>query len=226
MEFYRKGMEYLEKMLTDEWETVKAKALQGEDVDGVTVLTDFERGKIAAGRFTVDHYKDRIIKRLGKGHTWRTLNKYKKCMALPADKINCVAISIDWRRNVYGMQARAMVNIIHDSDRSDRFAGERTDGCGYDKSSSAVSYALSESDYMYKLLYEYVNKQMDLPKDKRRFSSGMGVFEYNGGDLKYLPRFEGGVGMGPMVRTIKLITGLTNETVNESKAYDFYVISK
>ena len=216
-------MDYLEKMLTEKWETVKGKALIGEDVDGVEVLTDFERGKIESGRFTVDHYKDRIIKRLEKGYTWRNLNKYKKCMALPADKINCVTIALDWRRNVYGMQARAMVNIIHDSGRCDRFEGERTGGCGYDKYSTAVSYALKKSDYMYKLLYEYVNKQMNLPEDKRRFGYGMGV-SVNG--LYCLPWFENGVGINATLDAIKLITGLTNETVHESKAYDFYVISK
>lgn len=222
----KKKMEYLEKMLADKWEAVKEKALQGHDVDGVNVLTDFERGKIAAGRFTVDHYKDRIIKRLEKGYTWPQVEKYKKVMALPPKIVNCVTIGIDWSKNYYGMQAAATVTIIYSDGRREYLQGGRTGGCGYDKSSSAVSYALSKSDYMYKLLYEYVNKQMALPADKRRFSSGMGVFEYNGGDLKYMPCFEGGVGINATLDTIKLITGLNHNTAHETRNSDFYIISK
>lgn len=216
-------MEYLEKMLAEEWATVKEKALRGEDVDGVEVLTPFEKGKIESGRFTVNHYKDRILKRLEKGYTWKNLNKYKKCMAMPADKINCVTIALDWRRNTYGMQAQATIDIVYESGRCDRFEGERTGGCGYDKYSTAVAYALNKSDYMYKLLYEYVNKQMDLPKDKRRFGYGMGV-SVNG--LYCLPWFENGVGIRPTFDAIKLITGLTHETVHETRNSDFYIISK
>lgn len=221
-----KRMEYLEKMLTDEWETVKAKALQGEDVDGVEVLTNFERGKIAAGRFTVDHYAARILKRLEKGYTWSEIKKYKRVMALPPKIVNYVTIGIDWSKNYYGMQAAATVTIIYSDGRQEYLQGGRTGGCGYDKSSSTVAWALDTSDYMVKALYEYVNHQMILQADKRRFSSGMGVFEYNGGDLKYLPRFEGGVGMGPMVRTIKLITGLNHDTGHETKNADCYIITK
>lgn len=217
-------MEYLEKMLMDEWKTVKAKALQGEDVDGVTVLTDFERGKIESGRFTIEHYKSRILKRLEKGYTWKELNKYKKCMAMLADKINCVTIAIDWRRNAYGMQAQATIDIVYETGRCDRFEGERTGGCGYDKYSTAVAYALEKSDYMYKLLYEYVNKQMDLPEDKRRFGYGM-VVSVNGPNC--LPWFEKGVGISSTLDAIKLITGLTNKTVHETKSgSDFYIITK
>lgn len=216
-------MDYLEKMLTEKWETVKEKALNGEDVDGVEVLTDFELGKIESGRFTVDHYKGRILKRLEKGYAWRNLNKYKKCMAMPADKINCVPISLDWRRNVYGMQAKATIDIVYESGRCERLEGERTGGCGYDKYSTAVSYALKKSDYMYKLLYEYVNKQMALSPDKRRFGYGMGV-SVNG--LNCLPWFENGVGIDATLDTIELITGLTHETVHETKNSDFYIITK
>ena len=214
-------MEYLGKMLTEEWETVKEKALNGKDVDGVEVLTGFERGKIESGRFTIAHYKDRILKRLGKGYTWRKIDKYKMCMAMPADKINCVTISLDWRRNVYGMQARATIDIVYESGRCDRFEGERTGGCGYDKYSTAVVYALNKSDYMCKLLYEYVNQQMELPEDKRRFSAGMVCV-----DTDVIPRFAAGVGINPTLDAIKLITGLTHETVNETRNSDFYIISK
>lgn len=219
-------MEYLEKMLTDEWETVKAKALQGEDVDGVTVLTDFERGKIAAGRFTVDHYAARILKRLEKGYTWGALAKYKRVMALPAKTVNCVTIGVDWSKNDYGMQAAATVTIIYSDGRHERFEGGRTGGCGYDKRSSAVAYALRESDYMYKLLYEYVNKQMILPAEKRRFSGGMGIFSYGVDNLDYLPFFEYGVGINSTLHTIELITGLSHETEHETKNSDFYIITK
>lgn len=216
-------MKYLEKMLTEKWEAVKEKALKGHDVDGVNVLTDFERGKIESGHFTIAHYKDRILKRLEKGYTWRNLNKYKKCMALPADKINCVTISLDWRRNVYGMQARATIDIVYESGCCERLEGERTGGCGYDKYSTAVTYALNKSDYMCKLLYEYFNKQMEQPEDKRRFSYGMGV-SVNG--LYCLPWFESGVGIRPTLDTIKLITGLTHVTEHETRNSDFYIITK
>lgn len=216
-------MEYLEKMLADEWETVKAKALQGEDVDGVTVLTDFERGKIESGRFTIEHYKARILKRLERGHTWSQVEKYERCMAMPADKINCVTIFIAWSRNVYGMQAQATIDIVYESGRSERRVGERTGGCGYDKYSAAVSSALRESDYMYKLLYEYVNKQMNLPEGKRRFGYGMGV-SVNG--LNCLPWFENGVGIDATLDAIKLITELTHVTEHKTRASNFYIIAK
>lgn len=217
-------MDYLEKMLTEKWETVKGKALHGEDVDGVEVLTDFERGKIESGRFTIDHYKSRILKRLEKGYTWPQVEKYKRCMALPADKINCVTISLDLRRNVYGMQARATIDIVYESGRCDRFEGERTGGCGYDKYSTAVVYALDKSDYMYKLLYEYFNRQMDLPKDKRWFGYGTGASYVcrSGG----LPWFENGLGINVTLDTIELITGLTHVTEHETRTSDFYIISK
>ena len=216
-------MDYLEKMLVEELSTVKKKALGGEDVDGVEVLTDFERGKIESGRFTIDHYRSRILKRLGKGYTWKELNKYKKCMAVSADKINCVTISLGWSRNVYGMQAQATIDIIYESGRRERLEGERTGGCGYDKYSTAINYALKKSDYMYKLLYEYVNQQMDLAEDKRRFGYGMGV-SVNG--INCLPWFENGVGIDATLDAIKLITGLTRETVHETRNNDFYIISK
>lgn len=219
-------MEYLEKILTDGWETVKAKALQGEDVDGVTVLTDFERGKIESGRFTVEHYKSRILRRLEKGYTWPEIEKYKRVMALPAKTVNCITIGIDWSENDYGMQAAATITIIYDDGRQEYLQGDRTGGCGYDKSSSAVSYALRESDYMYKLLYEYVNKQMILPAEKRRFSCGMGIFGYSVDKLDYLPVFEYGVGINSILHTIELITGLSHETEHETKNSDFYIITK
>ena len=219
-------MEYLEKMLADEWETVKAKALQGEDVDGVTVLTDFERGKIESGRFTVEHYKSRILKRLENGYTWGPLEKYKRVMALPAKTVNCITIGVDWSKSIYGMQAAATITIIYDDGRQECLQGDRTGGCGYDKCSSAVAYALRESDYMYKLLYEYVNKQMILPAEKRRFSGGMGIFSYCVDNLDYLPSFEHGVGINSALHTIELITGLSHETERETKNSDFYIITK
>lgn len=219
-------MEYLEKMLLDEWKTAKTKALQGENVDGVTVLTDFERGKIAAGRFTVDHYAARILKRLEKGYTWPEMEKYKRVMSFPSKTVNCVTVGIDWSKNIYGMQAVATVTIIYSDGRQERLEGGRTGGCGYDKSSSAVSYALRESDYMYKLMYEYVNKQMALPVEKRRFSCGMGIFGYNVDKLDYLPFFEHGVGINSTIDTIELIAGLNHDTAHETKKYDFYIITK
>lgn len=219
-------MEYLEKMLTDEWETVKAKALRGEDVDGVTVLTDLEESKIESGRFTIEHYKSRILRRLEKGYTWKKIEKYKRVMALPAKTVNCITIGIDWSKNIYGMQAAATVTIIYSDGSREYLQGDRTGGCGYDKRSSAVAYALRESDYMYKLLYEYVNKQMILPAEKRRFSCGMGIFDYNVDKLDYLPFFEYGVGINSTLHTIELITGLSHETEHETKNSDFYIITK
>lgn len=216
-------MEYLEKMLADEWETVKAKALQGEDVDGVTVLTDFERGKIESGRFTVEHYKSRILKRLEKGYTWKKIEKYKRVMALPAKTLNCITIGVDWSKSIYGRQAAATVTIIYSDGSQEYLQGDRTDGCGYDKRSSAVAYALRESDYMYKLLYEYVNKQMNLPEGKRRFGYGMGV-SVNG--LNCLPWFENGVGIDATLDAIKLITELTHVTERETRTSNFYIITK
>lgn len=219
-------MEYLEKMLTDKWEAVKEKALQGEAVGGVTVLTDFERGKIESGRFTVEHYKNRILQRLEKGYTWGALAKYKRVMALPPKIVNCVTIGVDWSKNIYGMQAAATITIIYDDGRQEYLQGDHTGGCGYDKRSSAVAYALRESDYMYKLLYEYVNKQMILPAEKRRFNCGMGIFGYNVDNLDYLPFFEYGVGINSTLHTIELITGLSHETEHETKNSDFYIITK
>lgn len=219
-------MEYLEKMLTDEWKTAESKALRGEDVDGVTVLTDFERGKIESGRFTVEHYKSRILQRLEKGYTWSEIEKYKQVMSLPSRTVNCITIGIDWSENDYGMQAAAIVTIIYSGGRQERFEGGRTGGCGYDKSSSAIAYALRESDYMYKLLYEYVNKQMALPVEKRRFSCGMGIFGYNVDKLDYLPIFQHGVGINSALDTIELIAGLNNNTGHETKNADFYIITK
>lgn len=216
-------MEYLEKMLAKEWKTVKSKALTGEDVDGVTVLTDFERGKIESGRFTIEHYKSRILKRLERGYTWPQVEKYKRCMAMPADNIDCVTIALDWRRNVYGMQAQATIDIVYESGRRERLEGERTGGCGYDKYSAAVSYALRKSDYMYKLLYEYVNKQMNLPEDKRQFGYGMGV-SANG--FNCLPWFENGVGIDATLDAIKLITELTHVTGRGTRTSNFYIITK
>lgn len=219
-------MEYLGKMLADEWETVKAKALQGEDVVGVTVLTDFEKSKIESGRFTIEHYKSRILKRLEKGYTWEKIEKYKRVMALPAKTVNCITIGIDWSKNIYGMQAAATVTIIYDDGIREYLQGDRTGGCGYDKRSSAVSYALRESDYMYKLLYEYVNKQMSLPAEKRRFSAGMGISSYNMDNIDYLPFFQYGVGINSTLHTIELITGLSHGTEHETKNSDFYIITK
>jgi len=219
-------MEYLEKMLTDELKTVKAKALQGEDVDGVRVLTDLEKSKIESGRFTVEHYKSRILKRLEKGYAWKKIEKYKKVMALPAKTVNCITIGVDWSKSIYGMQAAATVTIISDDGRQEYLQGGRTGVCGYDKRSSAVAYALRESDYMYKLLYEYVNKQMILPAEERRFSVGMGIFGYDVDNLDYLPFFEYGVGINSTLHTIELITGLSHETEHETKSSDFYIITK
>lgn len=216
-------MNYLEKMLAQELKTVRGKALDGEDVDGVKVLTDFERGKIESGRFTIEHYKSRILKRLEKGYTCTQVEKYKRCMAMPADKINCVTICLDWRRNAYGMQAQATIDIAYASGRRERLEGERTGGFGYDKYSAAVSDALRKSDYMYKLLYEYVNKQMNLPEGKRRFGYGMGV-SVNG--LNCLPWFENGVGIDATLDAIKLITELTHVTERETRTSNFYIITK
>lgn len=219
-------MEYLEKMLADEWETAMGQALRGEDADGVTVLTDFERGKIESGRFTVEHYKSRILKRLEKGYTWKKINKYKRVMALPSKTVNCITIGVDWSKNIYGMQAAATITIVYDDGSREYLRGDRTGGCGYDKRSSAVAYALRESDYMYKLLYEYVNNQMILPAKKRRFSGGMGIFSYGVDNLDYLPFFEYGVGINSTLHTIELIAGLSHETEHETKNSDFYVITK
>ena len=79
---------------------------------------------------------------------------------------------------------------------------------------------------MYKLLYEYVNKQMALPVEKRRFSCGMGIFGYNVDNLDYLPFFEYGVGINSALDTIELIAGLNNNTGHETKNADFYIITK
>lgn len=71
--------------------------------------------------------------------------------------------------------------------------------------------------------YEYVNKQMNLPKDKRRFGYGMGV---SADGLNCLPWFENGVGIYATLDVIKLITSLTHVTEHETRASNFYIIAK
>lgn len=150
-------------------------------------LTEFEKGKINAGRFTIEHYAENIVKRINKTHKAKEVDRLNAIFKDDRE-IKRIVVATDWRRgNMQSNQCKAEIKVTYTDYCTEIFKSDRTGGCGYDKESTAIADAFNRINALLKELALKANEAIE---------KGEGYREYIGYGCGYstLPYFEGGVG--------------------------------
>ena len=117
-----------------------------------------------------------------------------------------ISISIEWVRNPTWIFNPHCKMIITFDDYTNEIIIARVSGCGYDKESAVVGFAINKSMYFKKLFNE------KKPDEKQYY----GLYCYKDG--YYVGQ---GCGMKPIIDIIEL-SGLKLITENHGKSYDYY----
>ena len=88
-------------------------------------------------------HKDRAKKQLQEAKE-EALKSYEDIKALKGIKNATFEIVWNQSRGVYGYQCRCYAKVLYNKGHYDYIEGDTTGGCGYDKPSSALSYALNK----------------------------------------------------------------------------------
>jgi hypothetical protein len=179
-------------------------------------LTEFEKSKIKAGRFLVEHYAENIVKRLNKTHKAQEVGRLNAIFE--SDKeIKRIVVATDWRRgSMQANQCKAVVTVTYADYQTEVFESERTGGCGYDKESTAIASAFGRINALLKELALKANEAIE---------QGEGYREYIGYGCGYntLPYFEGGVGFNSQVKILSSLGYKMNHLhwTKKSDVYEF-----
>ena len=149
-----------------------------------------------------------------------TQKRYNKILQKQLNKLEAIesapnlkdfSISIEWTTGgAYGSQARAELRE-HTADGFKYYEGDKTGGCGYDKTSTATASVLNQSKPILKLILQKLEKQPQ--KTIKKYLTAYDCREFLGYGLyiKGLCFFCGGVGVSSHLHIldnlkIKLIT--------------------
>ena len=180
-------------------------------------LTEFEKSKIKAGRFQVEHYAENITKRINKTYTAQEIDRLN---AIFNDKeIKRIVIATDWRRgSMQANQCKAEIKVTYADYCTEVFESERTGGCGYDKESTAIADAFNQINALLKELALKANEAIE---------RGEVYCDYIGYGCGYstLPYFEGGVGFSSQEKILNSL-GYKMNHLHWTKTSDIYEFVK
>jgi len=134
-----------------------------------------------------------------------------------AKDIKQIKINIDWvRSRTWGANPHAEVTFIYNDGYCDRLTGSAS-GCGYDKKSAAITYAIQKHPAILKLIINNLGKL----KKGGHFSHSCYVYSCEG--LPILATAGSGVSS---VRSVFADCGLKKYTEEGGQSWDFIVFSK
>lgn len=181
-------------------------------------LTDFEKSKIKAGRFPVEHYAENITKRINKTYIAQEIDRLNAIFENDRE-IKRIVVATDWRRgSMQANQCKAEIKVTYADYCTEVFESDRTGGCGYDKESTAIAGAFNRIDALLKEL---------ALKASGAIEQGKEYGEYIGYGCGYstLPYFEGGVGFGSQAGILNSL-GYKMNHVHWTKKTDVYEFVK
>jgi hypothetical protein len=181
-------------------------------------LTEFEKGKIKAGRFPVEHYAENITKRINKTYKAQEVDRLNAIFENDRE-IKRIVVATDWRRgSMQSNQCKAEIKVTYADYSRETFESDRTGGCGYDKESTAIADAFNRINALLKELALKANEAIE---------KGEGYREYIGYGCGYgtLPYFEGGVGFNSQERSLNSL-GYKMNHLHWTKKTDIYEFVK
>lgn len=127
-----------------------------------------------------------------------------------------LVVTIEYKKSrMWGMNPTSSTNF--------GFTSESVGGCGYDKQSTALAYALNSHLPLLKLLYAKKNRLLKEHENKDKVKDNNSLLGYGSG-YNILPKFEGGVGFESH-RSIIEGSHLAFESVTQAKTTDVFIIS-
>ena len=179
-------------------------------------LTEFEKSKIKAGRFPVEHYAENIVKRINKTYKAQEVDKLNAIFESDK-KIKRIVVAIDWKKgSMQSNQCKAEIKVTYADYCTEIYESDRTGGCGYDKESTAIADAFNQINALLKELALKANEAIE---------KGEGYCEYIGYGCGYstLPYFEGGVGFSSQEKILNRLGYKMNHLhwTKKSDVYEF-----
>ena len=199
----------LEKLNKENKErTIKAIEIQDHSLNNY--LTKLKQQQLKNGEITREEalkFATKKIEKVYKKQLEEDINKINDIME-SEENFDEIYLQIQSKKNAYGYQYKCNLS----ADEGTNIIGTFTNGCGYDKLSSAISEVLNEYKPLLKMLYEV--KESNINTNNREllgYGSGYGL----------LPYFEGGVGISCYYKIFNSI-GLQFKEINS----DLYVITR
>jgi len=143
--------------------------------------------------------KIKELKALLKKYKIKALEKQKQAKIKALEEYNTIkqlkdikeaTFEIEWTgKNIYGYQCKCIAKIKYKNGSYKYYESERTNGCGYDKSSTALSYALNNTAKI--LLIKHGNKILkDTNKHYNYYACENMYFSYGVGLSSYITMFK------------------------------------
>jgi hypothetical protein len=181
-------------------------------------LTEFEKSKIKAGRFGVEHYAENITKRINKTYKAQEIDRLNAIFKIDKE-IKRIIVATDWRRgSMQANQCRAEIKVTYADYCTEVFESERTGGCGYDKESTAIADAFNRINA---LLKELALKASEAIEQGKEYGEYIGY----GCGYSTLPYFEGGVGFSSQEKILNSL-GYKMNHLHWTKKSDIYEFVK
>ena len=186
------------------------KAIEKQDHTLNNYLTKLRQQQLKNGEITREEalkFATKKIEKVYKKQLEEDINKINDIME-SEENFDEIYLQIQSKKNAYGYQYKCNLS----ADEGTNIIGTFTNGCGYDKLSSAISEVLNEYKPLLKMLYEV--KESNINTNNREllgYGSGYGL----------LPYFEGGVGISCYYKIFNSI-GLQFKEINS----DLYVITR
>ena len=139
------------------------------------------------------------LKKLLKKYKIKALEKQKQAKMKALEEYNTIKqlkdikeaiFEIEWTgRNIYGYQCKCIAKIKYKNGDYKYYESEKTSGCGYDKKSTALSYALNDTAKI--LLIKHGNKILkDANKHYNYYACENMYFSYGVGLSSYITMFK------------------------------------
>lgn len=186
------------------------KAIEKQDHTLNNYLTKLRQQQLKNGEITREEalkFATKKIEKVYKKQLEEDINKINDIME-SEENFDEIYLQIQSKKNAYGYQYKCNLS----ADEGTNIIGTFTNGCGYDKLSSAVAEVLNEYKPLLKMLYQFKNNNVNT--DNRE------LFGYGSG-YGLLPYFERGVGIDCYYKICDNI-GLQFKEINS----DLYVITR
>ena len=186
------------------------KAIEKQDHTLNNYLTKLRQQQLKNGEITREEalkFATKKIEKVYKKQLEEDINKINDIME-SEENFDEIYLQIQSKKNAYGYQYKCNLS----ADEGTNIIGTFTNGCGYDKLSSAISEVLNEYKPLLKMLYEL--KEANINTNNREligYGSGYGL----------LPYFERGVGISCYYKIFNSI-GLQFKEIN----HDLYIITR
>lgn len=214
------------------------KAIQQENESRkAQFLKDIRKEKEVSDKITYGHYRQ-LLPSSKKGYQWKDDKEIKAYLVVRYNKVqdgrlekelqrietvskagelDSIVVNVEFKRSaMWGYNPSAEAQVDKKDGTRAHYSSGSIGGCGYDKESTAVAQALSQSNELLKLLYERKNKNIQ--------KSNHDLFGYGAG-YGLLPYIEGGVGVS-CYRAIFEKIGFTFSQTSNGKMFSVFTISK